>query len=592
MLKTKHYTTPLILPEERPPLEELPVKKHSVFRVFWIAWKLLSLIVGSLNSKFSRHSTARERAIKCRYFLERLGGMWIKVGQVLGMRSDLFSMEFCQELSKLQDRAFAFSAERSVAIIEENLGRRIDEVFDHFEVKPFAAASLSQVHKARLRKKKDWVAVKVQRPFATEYFRYDFKWLTRIFGVLEFFDILEHYHWGEMLAEIKQMVEEELDYRHEAANMRKLRKSLKDHKIYVPKVYLKYNTKVLLVMEFLHGVFMSDYINVLRVNPQKVADWNVENDIDPERVASRLLCSVLRQLYEDLIFHADLHPGNIVLLRKNRLAFIDFGIIGTFDSEFAVQYDQYSRALSKGQLAKAADLFLITLGKLPVLDVFQVRKEIINILDKQIARSRIKNLPYSEKSLAGNSGEMNRLLGKYKFSMNWNLLKMGRTFGAIDQNVGLLNSKFNYQKETKKYHLQSAKRKRSAMISHVPNLFEKIADLTNIIVPTILKRTLQFGGVIRNGTHVVAFIFRVLSRSFAIILLVLAWIYLYQHHTSVVDGYHESRNWFTAWVESIPALGKAGWYLLLALLLLTHRRFKKFTKNLLTPPNRLPGDTR
>ncbi|NKB23925.1 MAG: phosphotransferase [Kiritimatiellae bacterium] len=590
MLKKKYYTTPLIRPEERPPLKEVFYKKPTIFRVFWIIRKLFLLLFDFLRSKSSSDSVHKERAVKCRHFLETLGGMWIKIGQVLGMRSDLFHIEFCNELSQLQDQAFAFPSERSIEIIEENLGRPIDDVFDRFDPKPFAAASLSQVHKARLRKKQCWVAVKVQRPFAAEYFRYDFCCLSRFFGLFEFFDVIEHFHLGDMLNEVRQMMEEELDYRHEANNMKKFGKVLKEHQIYVPKVYFKYSTKVILVMEFLHGVFMSDYINALRANPHKLAAWKAKNDINSEKVARRLLHSVLRQLYEDLIFHGDLHPGNIVLLKKNKLAFIDFGSVGIFDAEFSARYNQHSRAIAKGEFSRAADLLLLTMGKLPVLDIVTVKKEIMKNLEKQMNRSSIKNLPFREKSISGNSAEMNQTMAKYKFDINWNLLKLGRTFGAIDQNLGILNPAFNYLKETKAYHIQAAKRKQCRMMSNFLNVFEKASDLSSVIMPTIMSKALQFGGMVNSGTRVAAFIFRLLSRSLFIVFLVSVWIYLYQHHNHIVDDYHEAENWFTNWIESIPNLGKSGWYLLLILLVIMNKRLKKFIKNLLKEPTRFPGD--
>lgn len=592
MLKKKYYTTPLIRPEERPPLKEFSAAPPSIFRILGIAGKLLLLLFDLLRSKFSRQLTSTYIAVKLRHFLEIFGGMWIKLGQVLCMRSDLFSIEFCNELSHLQDHAFVFPSEHSIEIIEENLGCPINDVFEHFEPRPFAAASLSQVHKARLKKKKRWVVVKVQRPFAAEYFRYDFWWLSLYFGLLKYFHVMENFQWGDLLNEIRQMMEEELDYRYEATNMKRLRKTLKEDRIYVPKVYLKYNTRVLLVMEFLQGVFLSDYVMMKRSNFKRLQAWSDTNKFNPKKVARRLWHSIMRQLYEDLVFHGDLHPGNILLLKKNRLAFIDFGNVGMFDAEFAASYDQYSRALTNGELSKAADLILIILGKLPVVDIATVKKELVKVFEKQNIRSSVKNLSFHEKSMAGNTGEINKIFSKYRFEINWNLLKLGRTIGAIDQNIGILNPGIDYYKESRSYYIQAEKRKMCKNIRQIPNLIEKAANFSGIVMPIVRRSALQFDGWINIKNQMTTFIFRMLSCIFLILSLGVVWVYLYQHHFSMVAGYYNTEGWFTNYIQAYPHIPRVGWYLFFIFLVGMIIKLTRFAKSLSKTPVRLPGDTR
>ncbi len=452
MLKARHYTTPLVSPEERPPLVERKIKKPSLLRIVWIMAKVPQLLINVLALKYSKRMTAKGMAVEIRHYFEDLGGIWIKLGQVLALRNDLFSNEFCNELSQLQDRAFAFPSERSVAIIRENIKDPIEEVFDYFEAKPFAAASLSQVHKARLRKNRRWVAIKVQRPYAREYFRYDFRWLSWLFGLINFCNILTYVKWHEMLAEVETMMEEELDYRSEASDMKKLRKTLKKHKVYVPHVVFKYSTETVLVMEYLQGVFMSDFMQMRRNDPERLAAWLKENRIDPAVVASRLFRSLMRQLYEDRIFHGDLHPGNIVMLRNSRVAFIDFGNTGLFDPEFAAKYDQYSRAMASGSAARSVDLFLVLSNKIPPVDIVPIRNEMIRSLQRFQKRASIKSLPFEERSLAASSAELNRIAMKHGIDFNWKMLRIGRTFGTMDLNIAALDPSFDYRKESQKYH--------------------------------------------------------------------------------------------------------------------------------------------
>src|SRR5258706_176286 len=147
-----------------------------------------------------------ENARLVRGMLEELGGLWIKAGQLLSLRIDMFSREFCHELAKLQSQADGFTPAVARKIIEEDIGP-IDVVFDQFEDMPFATASIGQIHRARLRLERVWVAVKVQRPYLKEKFEHDLKlieWVVRPFAGLR---ALEHMRLHEAVWEIRHMIE-------------------------------------------------------------------------------------------------------------------------------------------------------------------------------------------------------------------------------------------------------------------------------------------------------------------------------------------------------------------------------------------------
>lgn len=604
MLKNKYRTTHLIEQSERAPLQEVPAHKPTPFRFLWIQGKVLQLLGRYLWLKVKRVDDPKRWALEIRRFVESMGGLWIKMGQVLAMRNDIFSLEFCNELAKLQDQAFAFPAEESVRIIEENLGRPVGEVFEEFETRPFAAASLSQVHRARIRRTKIWVAIKVQRPHARSTFHYDLWWMARMFGLLKWLDFMSHWHWAEMLTEIRDMMEEELDYRQEAASMRQFRKTLRRHKVYVPKVFLWLSTDKLLVMEYIDGVFMSDFVKMHRNDPERLETWMRDNDIKPVKVARRLFHSQLRQIYEDLLFHGDLHPGNIVLLRKNRLAFIDFGNAGRFNKEFAHTYDQYLRAFSNGEMSTAADIYLVMAGKLsPDLDIARVKRDLIKAFHKHQVRSRLKNLPFNERSLAGNAAELSQIAARYKFEMNWNLLKMGRALGTIDQNIGVLYPEVDYNKETDKYMKAKTRRERKnkQLYSSLPELVSKVNNLSTLLMPTVLSKALHFGGMISTGTRTLAFVGRAATRVFWLVLIAAAWIYLYQHHNSLVDDpddllvlgtdLHDEEHGVIRWIDTLPRMSKVAWFFLVAVAAVVNYRLISYVRNLRKDPTRLPGES-
>lgn len=594
-----HYlTTPLILQKERPPLEEHPVRPPPFSRVFWVSWVVLKLIVRYFRAKFSRRITPQMRAIEIRQFLERMGGVWIKVGQVLAMRTDLFPLEFCNELARLQDRSVTFSPAISAAIIEEELGRPISDVFSEFERVPFAAASLSQVHKARLHDSRDYVVVKVQRPYALDYFHYDFrwmKWVARLFGSL---GPMKRFRLGDMLDEVRVMMEEELDYRNEASNMRRMRKILAEHDVVVPKVVLDYTTQRVLVMDFIDGVFMSDFINVSRRDPDRVAQWLQENEIEPVKVARRLFQSLMRQLYEDLLFHADLHPGNIVLLKENRLAFIDFGNCGRIDRKLAAQYDQYFRAMTEQALERAADVLLLTMGKLPPMDLDAFKTELVKVLRKQVDRSHLHNVPYREKSIGANSAELNQVMARYNIEVNWDMLKMARAFESLDQNISVLNPDFSFAREMRKYQLKSKDRKRMFRLRQIPNMIDQLSEFSEIVLPSMLQRSMNLGGSVGKGIQIAAAIFGLFKKVLILALIAVIWTYLYQHHHRLVNAFHNDETdvltelGITKLENKVPQEPPDVWYTLAIVVGIVIWQITRFTKRILSPHDQPPATTK
>ena len=216
-----------------------------------------------LRSKGSVGRTEYARRL-CAVF-EDLGGLWVKVGQLMSLRIDFFSAELCQELSMLQDRANGFSFEIARRIVEDNLGGPLTQYFDEFEEIPFAAASIGQVHRAHLRHDDVWVAVKVQRPYLARTIAHEFALIGRITRFMDACSIWSYVRWKDFHWELQHILEEEIDYRFEAANIRRMRKTLRRHKIYVPKVFDRYSSRYLLVMEFVPGA--SD----VRLHPAKHA---------------------------------------------------------------------------------------------------------------------------------------------------------------------------------------------------------------------------------------------------------------------------------------------------------------------------------
>lgn len=394
--------------------------------VLRLAWRWLR---GRLGSR----DTGRLVAAFC----QRQGVLWIKVAQLLSMRVDLLTPGVIDELSRLQDRAVGFSGAAAVRAVEADLGRPVADVFSEFDAEPFAAASIAQVHRARLRDSGVLVAVKVRRPGIEQAFAGDMRVLRGLAAGLRLL-IRPHAGWDELLWEAEQMIREELDYHIEASNQRRLRRALRRHRVYVPRIFRAWSGTQVLVMEFIPGVLMTDYLRVARTDPGRVAAWARENDSDTPAVGRRLLSTYLRQLLEDNLFHSDLHPGNLMLLREGRLALLDCGSLGTNEREFLRRYALFVDALVTGRHAVAVDVFLLFARYLPPIQLAGIKQELVEVLQSWSTRSSAIGLPYDQRSASTLTDQLVRTLDAHGITITWTFLRIGRAWTTMDASLRAL----------------------------------------------------------------------------------------------------------------------------------------------------------
>jgi ubiquinone biosynthesis protein len=464
MLDPSLTPTRLVDPQTRPKLRILEPARPSRFRnvkvflgVARLAWTLILL-------KLHRRGSAARYGVRLRQLIESMGGLWFKVGQLLSLRVDILPIEVCRELGKLQFSGIGFPGELARQIVEQELGGPIDHFFDEFSTAPFAAASIGQVHRGRLRREGQWVAVKVQRPYVAELFRRDLvfiRWMTRFLRAL---GVYAHMRWHEFIWELEQMMNEELDYQYEASSMRRMRKRLRRHGVYVPKVYPDYTKGRLLVSEFIHAVLMADYIRLAEADPALVRSWEAANNVDPTRVAKRLIHSMWRQLFEENLYHGDLHPGNIVLLRDSRVALIDFGATNFTEREYLEKFRMCVAALSNYDYAKDADLTFLLSSALPPIDTEVAKEKLIRLLRAWSARMHVKALPYHDRSIDNAAVIILSVTVEYKLTMDWAWLRIRRAIGTLDASLVFLYPELNYLKITRQYFRRAHARRLRSML--------------------------------------------------------------------------------------------------------------------------------
>jgi len=269
---------------------------------------------------FKRSATFKtplSRWERVRLAIEELGPTFIKFGQFLSNRPDLAPAELIDELVKLQDSVKPFSRAEALAILEHALKGPVGDVFDDFPAEPIASASVAQVYRARL-KIGDDVAVKVQRPNIRRIVATDLDILVHLAGLIERHNKdLAALHLSELVSEFGRTLNKELDFSLEAATMERFRADFKNtREYYVPKVYAALTTESVLVIEFVEGIKVSDLDSLTKAG------------LSPADVAKVGVNLILRQIFTNGFFHADPHPGNILILKDGRFCFLDYGAVG------------------------------------------------------------------------------------------------------------------------------------------------------------------------------------------------------------------------------------------------------------------------
>ncbi|MEO1744269.1 MAG: AarF/ABC1/UbiB kinase family protein, partial [Cyanobacteria bacterium J06629_9] len=288
-----------------------------IARLLEVLWIFVGFALGLLKDRLLNQQVKKEakRAVQLRRVLTKLGPAYIKIGQALSTRPDLISPIYMAELVKLQDQLPAFSNDIAFRFIEEELGAHPEDIYADLSPRPVAAASLGQVYKGHL-KTGETVAIKVQRPGLAQKITRDIyilriiaQWVTNNVSLVRS-DLVS------IMDEFGARIFEEIDYTQEGRNAERFAELygyLPD--IIVPHIYEEYTGRRVLTMQWIEGTKLTkpDELAAQGINPTKVIEIGVQ-------------CS-LRQLLEHGFFHADPHPGNLLVTPEGKLAYLDFGMM-------------------------------------------------------------------------------------------------------------------------------------------------------------------------------------------------------------------------------------------------------------------------
>ena len=335
--------------------------------------------LGFIRKLVPRRAYARSLSLtkweKMRMVCEELGPTFIKFGQILSNRPDLLPAELITELEKLQDGVPPEKGDIAVSLVEYQLNKKVEDIFDVFETSAFASASIAQVHRGKL-KNGDEIVVKIQRPYIRELILSDLKAMYYVADILnKRVPEVRNFDPRGLVKMFEDSIIKELDFIHESINLQRFTNNYKKDpyyhsEIYLPKVYQEFTTDRILTLEYIKGIKISDY--------EKLEQGGFDRKI----IATRLINTFFKQVFEHGFFHADPHPGNVFVLPGNVVCFIDYGMMGNMIPRDIEQLATLFIAIRSGDVKRIIKTLLLLSDKSIIKNYRDLEYDITEFVNK------------------------------------------------------------------------------------------------------------------------------------------------------------------------------------------------------------------
>ena len=362
---------------------------------------------------------------RVRRALEEMGTTFIKLGQILATRMDLFSPEWIAEFEKLQDHAPSVPFAQIKQQLQEDLGTSLEDIFAELMSKPLAAASIAQVHRARLQNG-DEVIIKVRRPGIRPVVEADLRLLRRLAKIIEAdFPEMRRFKPREVVRQFTLSLRRELDLAAECRNAERITGNFAAHpEIVIPKVYWEWTSERVNVQEAINGI------------PGRDLESIDQSGLDRKILAQRGAQAVLKMILEDGFFHADPHQGNIFYLPENRIALIDFGMVGRLSAERRTQVVDLLHGLVEKETERVVEVMLDWAGAINI-DLGSLKLEIEDLVDQY------HGVPLKELSISTMLADLTTLLRDYQLALPPDLTLLTKSLISLEGMGHQLNPEFD-----------------------------------------------------------------------------------------------------------------------------------------------------
>ena len=321
----------------------------------------------------------RPGPVRLRLAFQRLGGAWVKLGQMLALRFDLLPAPYCDELFKLLNQVEPFSYDEVREIIRQELGADPETIFQSFSHESFAAASIGQVHRAVLHSGEP-VAVKVQRPGIRTTLAADIALMYSTTRILDWTHVFGATRSREVIDEFARWTADELDYLVEARQAVLLYQNAQGDKVErIARVHRDYTTSRVLTTELIVGIPLIDIMIAKREGNTAYLEALAARGHDLDRIVRNLDWNMLNQVYVFGYFHADLHPANLFVLPGDAIGYVDFGIVGQLPDRVRDSLTRYSWLLFRGEVESAVLELMRWLAPGPETDIGTTRWQLIRV---------------------------------------------------------------------------------------------------------------------------------------------------------------------------------------------------------------------
>ena len=518
----------------------------------WGFW-LLRYALGVLADRVRGRASKKADAVRLRITLERLGASAIKIGQQLGVRADLVPKEISDELLGLLDSVPPFPVAQARALIEKELGRPIDELFETFKDEAIGSASIACVYLATLPTGEE-VAVKVRRPGVDRILAADLDAVAYLCRKAESFGLLERGKSLPVLREFRTMLLDELNFGVEARQTELFRLDSKKGNPFVtaPHVYHDYSTNKILVTEFITGISLKHILGAIQRGDEAYLDALAAKGYDLEKLSKRMVDVFYWQLFENTFFHADPHPSNVILLPDNTVVMIDFGATGTITSKYRADLMRFVNSFSKNDLDGMVRNMIASLEPLPPLDIDEYTSDMTHAMREYLFTAKSKSATWQERTSGRAMTAITEISRRYGISMRPDVLRYFRASFQFDSIIYRLNPDLDGRREVRRYFadrarkLQKKQRRRfirtltgrrrsdpSGLASLFLTVKSRVQELDNaiaVLAPSVRQLTRLFRRRVSKLAQIALLVVRFVEVLLLAVFVLGLWAYVEQHY--------------------------------------------------------------